>query len=54
MRTKKEIIKSMKNKRGVDLRIEIEETKTKFYNKLLELEEEILQTFKKYGSNDDI
>jgi len=54
MRTKKEIIKSMKNKRGVDLRIEIEETKTKFYNKLLELEEEILQSFKKYGSNDDI
>ena len=54
MRTKKEIIKSMKNKRGVDLRIEIKETKTKFYNKLLELEEEILQSFKKYGSNEDI
>ena len=54
MGTKKEIIKSMKSKLGVELRKEVETTKLKFYDKLQKLEQEILHAFNKYGSNNDI
>lgn len=47
-----EIIKSMKNKRGTDLRIKIKKLKDKFINDLSELENEIVQSYENAPKDD--
>ena len=53
MRTKKGIIKSMKYKRGADLRIKFKHLKDKFINDLSELESEIVQSYENAPKDDN-